>query len=591
MAASMRLPVVVILGSTGTGKSKLALELGKIFNGEIISADSMQVYKGLDIITNKVTSEELKQCPHHMINFLSPLTRNYTVTDYRDATLPIIDGLLRQEKLPIIVGGTSYYIESLLWNFIVTKQDIDKAAKDSQNPAKRQKISKLEPPVDLSKKAGLFPLHSGTTQEVTDRSTDLHGNQDTFPEGSSESERLNEDIGVNVIDTVKPRLYEFGDEMSTDQEKYEGIDSDVLYARLKEVDPEIARTLHPNNRRKIARALEIYDTHKVTMSSVYRAQRSQLPNQAPSGPLRFQNTCVFWLQSDLQELGRRTDQRVDTMIERGLVDELHGLSSAVKRRPLKGRKNSVADYTHGIFQSIGFKEFHDYLILSKEEQSTDKGRQLFKEGVENLKRRTRAYAKYQVKHIRNRYIKRRGANTIPVYELDVSDVSQWEDKVKIPAVEILTDILQGREPSHAPIPYEETDNHHIHEVCDICDGRIFYTSNEWQSHLKSKKHENRKWKLRKEQAKLLNSANAENTSTESFQVSEKGENSILHNSVAMGDNSNTSVSLDGSQQSDSECKVREDVKRSNHPDRDDCVKGDNSIQERTENSVTSNDVS
>ncbi|XP_033739236.1 tRNA dimethylallyltransferase-like [Pecten maximus] len=478
MAASMRLPVVVILGSTGTGKSKLALELGKIFNGEIISADSMQVYKGLDISTNKVTAEELRQCPHHMIDFLSPLTRNYTVTDYRDATLPIIDRLLKQEKLPIIVGGTSYYIESLLWNFIVTKQN------------------------------GACHL------------------------------------------LLKVR------------QVWLCLESLSLYFR----------------------ALEMYDTHNVTLSSVYRAQRSQLSNQAPSGPLRFHHTCVFWLQSDLPELGKRTDRRVDTMIERGLVDELQDFHQQYNADRLK--EESVPDYTHGIFQSIGFKEFHNFLILSKEEQTTDKGKQLFKEGVENLKKRTRAYAKYQVKHIRNRYIRRRGANTLPVYGLDVSDVSQWEDRVKTPAVEVLTDILQGREPRHAPIPSEETDNYLVHEVCDICnDGRMFYTSDEWNRHLKSKRHERRKYRLKKEQANLLKRTEAKEkaTSDDATQAGVKGDNSHLEDSVigdfeTMEDNDITSgnVSFHGSPTND--CELGNDIDTSDNVTMSHDVKEDNDVK-------------
>ncbi|KAF4073905.1 hypothetical protein AMELA_G00248530 [Ameiurus melas] len=83
-------PLVVILGATGTGKSKLAIEIGKRLQGEIISADSMQVYKGLDIITNKVTAEEQAQCPHHMISFVDPLVNSYTVVDFRNKALSLI---------------------------------------------------------------------------------------------------------------------------------------------------------------------------------------------------------------------------------------------------------------------------------------------------------------------------------------------------------------------------------------------------------------------------------------------------------------------------------------------------------------------
>ncbi|RVE66450.1 hypothetical protein OJAV_G00107450 [Oryzias javanicus] len=82
--------LVVILGATGTGKSKLAIEIGKRLHGEILSADSMQVYKGLDIITNKVSREECAQCRHHMISFVDPLVSSYTVVDFRNKALSLI---------------------------------------------------------------------------------------------------------------------------------------------------------------------------------------------------------------------------------------------------------------------------------------------------------------------------------------------------------------------------------------------------------------------------------------------------------------------------------------------------------------------
>ncbi|XP_012945509.2 tRNA dimethylallyltransferase [Aplysia californica] len=119
--AATRLPLVVVLGATGAGKSKLALEIAKLFNGEIISADSMQIYKGLDIITNKVTEEEQRECKHHMISYLDADYKHYTVVDFRNAAQPIIEDLLSQRKLPVIVGGTNYYIESLLWDFTIDK--------------------------------------------------------------------------------------------------------------------------------------------------------------------------------------------------------------------------------------------------------------------------------------------------------------------------------------------------------------------------------------------------------------------------------------------------------------------------------------
>ncbi|KAK2179670.1 hypothetical protein NP493_479g02010 [Ridgeia piscesae] len=126
MAASGRLtrPVLVILGATGAGKSKLAVEMSTLFNGEIISADSMQLYQGLDIVTNKPTKEELALCRHHLVNFVSPLRKNSTVIEYSRTALSIIDTLLDEDKLPVIVGGTNYYVEALLWKFLLPSRQV-----------------------------------------------------------------------------------------------------------------------------------------------------------------------------------------------------------------------------------------------------------------------------------------------------------------------------------------------------------------------------------------------------------------------------------------------------------------------------------
>ena len=107
--------VIVVTGSTGTGKTKLGIELAKKYDGEVISADSMQVYQGLDIITNTVTCKEMDGVIHHCINFVPP-SEQYNVTKYIKHTIPIIQNVIGRDKIPIIVGGTAYYIEALLWD-------------------------------------------------------------------------------------------------------------------------------------------------------------------------------------------------------------------------------------------------------------------------------------------------------------------------------------------------------------------------------------------------------------------------------------------------------------------------------------------
>ncbi|XP_062846804.1 tRNA dimethylallyltransferase isoform X2 [Trichomycterus rosablanca] len=395
-------PLVVILGATGTGKSKLAIEIGKRLQGEIISADSMQVYKGLDIITNKVTAEEQEQCHHHMISFVDPLVSSYTVVDFRNKALSLIEDMHRREKLPIVVGGTNYYIESILWKVLVdTGQE-------------KAMVGSSIPKDDLEKLGG--------------------------PE---------------------------------------------LHKRLMDVDPDMASLLHPNDARKIARSLQVYQETGIQHSQLLEEQREQDGADGLGGPLRFLKPCIFWLHSDMDALDERLDKRVDEMLSLGLIEELQDFH---KRFNEKMIQDNSQDYQHGIFQSIGFKEFHEYLIAG-EDVSQEEREKLKRKGIESLKQATRRYARKQNKWVRNRFLKRPSSNVPPVYGLDVTDVSQWEQTVLAPALEILGCLQKGEQPSVEPLRTEgeEPRNKRSHHVCELCD-KVIIGDLEWKAHLKSKKH-------------------------------------------------------------------------------------------------------
>ncbi|KAF3833662.1 hypothetical protein F7725_024866 [Dissostichus mawsoni] len=157
--------LVVILGATGTGKSKLAIELGRRLQGEIISADSMQVYQGLDIITNKVTAEERAQCKHHMISFVDPLVSGYTVFSL---TAFNIEDMHSRDTLPVVVGGTNYYIESLLWKVLVDTGQETGAPGDGGDGALDRKLE-LE-------KLGVEELHKRLAEVDPKMAAMLHPN-------------------------------------------------------------------------------------------------------------------------------------------------------------------------------------------------------------------------------------------------------------------------------------------------------------------------------------------------------------------------------------------------------------------------------
>ncbi|KAM9255841.1 tRNA dimethylallyltransferase isoform 2-T2 [Cariama cristata] len=371
-------PLVVILGATGTGKSALALQLGLRLGGEIVSADSMQVYKGLDIITNKVSPQDQRLCRHHMISFVDPLVSNYTVVDFRDKAVALIEDIFARDKIPIVVGGTNYYIESLLWKVLI----------------------------NTKKKASTAP------RPVTNRKVEL--------------------------------------------EQLDGVE---LHRRLSQVDPEMAAKLHPHDKRKLARSLQVFEETGIPHSEILHQQQEEEGGGPLGGPLKYPHSCILWLHADQAALDQRLEKRVDDMLAAGLLEELRDFHRRYNREKVAENRQ---DYQHGIFQSIGFKEFHEYLV-SEGNCSPETSALLLQKGP--------------------------GPNVPPVYGLEVSDLLRWDEDVLKPALEIVESFIQGREPPAEPVKmeYDVNENKRSHRVCELCD-RVIIGDREWAAHTRSKSH-------------------------------------------------------------------------------------------------------
>lgn len=120
--------LVIITGPTGSGKSKLAVDLASHFPIEIINADSMQVYQGLDVLTNKVSLQDQQGVPHHLLGTVSPNVE-FTAKEFRDSAVPLISEILSRDHIPFIVGGTNYYIQALVSPFLLddSAEDMDES--------------------------------------------------------------------------------------------------------------------------------------------------------------------------------------------------------------------------------------------------------------------------------------------------------------------------------------------------------------------------------------------------------------------------------------------------------------------------------
>lgn len=268
--------VLVICGATATGKTALAAECAKLLGSAVISADSQLVYKGLDIGTAKPTKEEMLGVPHYMIDVAGPKDE-YSVSDYRNAALPILNELISQGKVPVICGGTGFYINSLLFDYSY-----------GGVPANEEVRSKYE---NLAAERG----------------------------------------------------------------------KEYVYDILKEKDGASAAKLHPNDLKRVIRALEIAESG---------IKKSDIDDG--SSP-RFSYLAVA---ADFQreQLYARINERVDKMFEAGLVDEVKGLLA-------RG-----TDENCRCMQAIGYKEVLEGL-KNGYSQSTMR---------DIIKQNTRRYAKRQI---------------------------------------------------------------------------------------------------------------------------------------------------------------------------------------------------
>lgn len=256
--------VIVITGPTAVGKTKLSIELAKKLNGEIINADAMQVYKGLNIGTAKVTEKEKENIPHHLFD-IKEVEEEYSIYNYQKDCRKVIDDILRRNKIPILVGGTGLYIKAALYDY-----------------------------------------------------------------------KLSEEKTNNTYDNLK---------------------TEEIYKELLKLDKDI--NIDKNNRRRLIRALNYY---KENNTSISNNKTNKL----------LYDAIFIGLTTDREILYKKINQRVDNMIENGLLEEVkYYYDKNIKTKPL--------------INGIGYKELYNYFdgLCSKEE------------AVEKIKQNSRHYAKRQ----------------------------------------------------------------------------------------------------------------------------------------------------------------------------------------------------
>ena len=274
--------LIVITGPTATGKTEIGIELAKKINGEIISADSMMVYKYMDIGTAKPTKEEMQGIPHYLIDVVEPY-EDFSAKDFVEKADEKIKEILEKEKVPIIVGGTWLYIQALLYG--------------------------------LAK----------------------------APEGDWK---------------IREKLYKE--------------DNISLYSRLKDIDPQYASKIHPNDKKRVIRALEVYLTTGKPFSK-YLEEHSFKEKRY--------DFIGFVFTRPREEIMERVEKRVENMIEKGLVEETKNLIKM-------GFENAITSK-----QAIGYKELIPYI---KNEISLE-------EAKEEIIKNTKKFAKRQIRALKNKF--------------------------------------------------------------------------------------------------------------------------------------------------------------------------------------------
>jgi tRNA dimethylallyltransferase len=276
--------LLVLIGPTAIGKTRLSLELAAKYECEIISGDSMQVYRGMDIGTAKASKAERRLVPHHLIDIHDP-EDPFSVAEFQELVRELIPQIHQRGKLPFIVGGTGLYIESVCYDYRFTEV--------------------------------------GTDQQFRD-------DQDAFADQRGE---------------------------------------EALHDKLRAIDPESAERLHYNDRRRVIRALEIAHVSGIPLSE-------HMANQTKDSPYEL---CIIGLTMDRALLYKRIEERIDAMMESGLVEEVRSLLAAGCPRDTVSMKG------------LGYKEIISFL----------EGELSLEAAVYLLKRNTRHYAKRQLSWFRH----------------------------------------------------------------------------------------------------------------------------------------------------------------------------------------------
>ena len=450
------------------------MTLAERFNGEIINADALQMYVGLPITTNKISREERKGIPHHLLGCIGLEEEPWTVGTFVKRAAGIIDEVRARGKVPIVVGGTHYYTQSLLFkeSILEAEQGGSKGEKDLGYMTTEEQEQK-------------WPILAGTGVEML-----------------TELQRVDPEMARkwHPSDTRKIRR------------------SLEIWLRTGKKASEIYREQQSH---KLDHA-----QHNGTANGSSLTLTTPKDILQPHPTLRH-HTLILWTHAEPSILKARLNARVNTMLASGLLPEVQSMrtvSSQLQTQTLPGKDT---DLNKGIWVAIGYKEFAAYFSALEQGDADAKRLAALKdEAIDKTQAATRQYAKRQVRWIRLKLLRELagvgvGEDTAirNFYVLDGTDVAQFTEKVEETASVIAESFLAGKE---MPDPMrtskvaervlrqgledlkggrksldDDDDGQRTERECAVCDA-LLVTPNDWKQHLRSKGHRYRVKRMRRE---------------------------------------------------------------------------------------------
>ncbi|KAL4505263.1 hypothetical protein ABPG72_016330 [Tetrahymena utriculariae] len=438
-----------IIGTTATGKTKLSLNIGEKFKGQVVSADSMQMYRYADILTAKATKEEQSVVKHHMIDIFDLQIVNFNRNDYYYLAKQAFDKIHSENSFPIVIGGTNYYIETLLFKQKIAENRINLEDPNAFILEMQKKANTNYGNTDQS-----YPLQKRTKSDnESDQQKKSKNNELQEEEDDDDDDDEEEDYENNLFENDNiQKSKEVLDKEQEVRKQLQQMSNEEKFKQLKELDPLIANKLHPNDERRIQSYL--------MQALVTGVPPSNSMEDHEDVPLRDKNCLIFWPRCKSKEkLDGQIRKRIYEMISENGIYEAFYIFETIIPQNVESEEDPI--FLKGVLQSIGYKEFFPfyrlylsrnyYQNLSKEEKTAqikqlmyedEEGKNVIGQCIEKLVTHTIQYTKRQLKWIRHRIMMNSDSeeikNRLFVFEFDEFTSENFKEKAINPANQIIS---------------------------------------------------------------------------------------------------------------------------------------------------------